>query len=102
MVLIQDLSYMIEDEIDGAEKYAKMALRMKDERPQLAQTFFNLTSEELRHVDILHDEVVRVINDFKNAGNEVPPDMQAVYDYIHRKQIERVHDVRMFLEQYKS
>ena len=102
MKLIQDLSYMIEDEIDGAEKYARMAVKMKDERPQLAQTFFNLTNEELRHVDVLHDEVVKVINDYRNAGNEVPPDMQAVYDYIHKKQIDRVHDVKMYLEQYKT
>ena len=93
---------MIEDEIDGAEEYAKMALKLKDERPQLAQTFHNLASEELRHVDILHDEVVRVINDYRNAGNEVPADMQAVYDYIHQKQIDHVHDVKMYLEQYKG
>ena len=102
MKLIQDLSYMVEDEIDGAEQYAKMALKMKEERPQLAQTFYNLTGDELRHVDILHDEVVKVINDYRNAGNEVPLDMQAVYDYIHQKQIDRVHDVKMYLEQYKN
>ena len=32
----------------------------------------------------------------------VPPDMQAVYDYIHQKQIDHVHDVKMYVEQYKG
>ena len=93
---------MIEDEIDGAEEYAKMALKLKEEYPQLAQTFYNLTADELKHVDMLHDEVVKLINDYRNAGNEVPPDMQAVYDYIHQKQIDHVHDVKMYVEQYKG
>lgn len=102
MKIIQELSDMIEDEIDGAEEYAKKALELKNERPQMAQTFYNLTSDELRHVDMLHDEVVKVINEYRNAGNEVPPDMQAVYDYLHKKQIDRVHEVKMYLEQYKG
>lgn len=102
MKIIQDLSLLIEEEIDGACEYAKLALKLKDEKPQLAQTFYTLTVDELKHVDVLHDEVVRAINEYKSTGAEVPPDMQAVYDYIHQKQIDRVHSIKMYLEQYKG
>lgn len=102
MKLIQDLSYMIEDEIEGACDYAKWSLKLKDDKPQLAQTFYSLTVDELKHIDILHNEVVRIINDYRNAGNEVPPDMQAIYDYLHEKQIKKVHSIKLYLEEYKG
>lgn len=102
MKIIQDLSLLIEEEIDGACEYAKLALKLKDERPQLAQTFYSLTVDEMKHIDILHDEVVKIINEHRASGNEVPPDMQAVYDYIHQKQIDRVHDIKVYMEQYKE
>lgn len=102
MKIIQDLSHLIEEEIDGACNYAKLALKFKDERPQLAQTFYSLTIDEMKHIDILHDEVVKIITEYRNAGNEVPADMQAVYDYVHQKEIERVHHIKLYLEQYKE
>ena len=102
MKIIKDLSCMIEDEIEDSCKYAKWALKLKDERPQLAQTFYSLSVDEMKHMDILHDEVVKVINEYRNSGQEVPADMQAVYDYVHEKQIERVHSVKLYMEQYKE
>ena len=102
MKIIKELSCLIDEEIDGACTYAKLALKLKDERPQLAQTFYSLTVDEMKHIDILHDEVVRVINEHKATGAEVPVEMQAVYDYVHDKEIERVHHIKMYLEQYKE
>ena len=102
MKIIKDLSRLIEEEIDGACNYAKLALTFKDERPQLAQTFYSLTVDEMKHIDILHDEVVKIITEYRNNGHEVPADMQAVYDYVHEKEIERVHNIKLYLEQYKE
>ena len=102
MKIIKELSVLIDDEISGACEYAKLALKLKDERPQLAQTFYTLTVDELKHVDILHEEVVKVINEHKATGAEVPVEMQAVYDYVHDQEIERVHHIKMYLEQYKG
>ena len=56
MKIIEKLSCLIDEEIDGACGYAKLALKYKDERPQLAQTFYSLTVDEMKHIDILHDE----------------------------------------------
>ena len=102
MEIIKELSCLIDEEIDGACNYAKLALKFKEEKPQLAQTFYSLTVDEMKHIDILHDEVGRVISDYRSAGHEVPVEMQAVYDYVHDKEIERVHHIKMYLEQYKE
>ena len=54
MKLIKTMSEMVIDEVDGAEKYAKEALMLKDERPEIAKMFYNLANEELGHVNTLH------------------------------------------------
>jgi ferritin len=102
MKIIEHLSDLINEEIDGACNYAKLALKYKEERPQLAQTFYNLTVDEMKHIDMLHDEVVKIINDHKATGAEVPVEMQAVYDYVHAKQIDRVHHIKVYMDQYKD
>ena len=102
MKIIEELSKMISDELDDSCHYVKEALRLKDERPSLAQTFYNLSMDEMKHSDILHGEVVRIINDYKAQGQVVPDNMQAVYDYLHQKYIDKAHDVKVYMEQYKG
>lgn len=102
MKIIEKLSDMIEEEISDAEKYAKCALEMKSDRPSLAQTFYNLATDEMKHMNMLHDEVTKIINEHKASGAEVPLDMMAVYDYLHKKQIEHATHVKIMMESYKG
>lgn len=93
---------MISDELSDSEKYAKCALKHKDERPALAQTFYSLSVDEMKHVNMLHDEVTKIINEYRSSGNEVPVEMQAVYDYLHNKQIERATSIKIIQESYRG
>ena len=102
MKIIEELTDMIDEELGDAEKYAKCALEKKDKYPMLAQTFYTLSNEELKHANMLHDETVRIINDFKAKGETVPEGMQAVYDYLHRKKIDRASRIKIMLDQFKS
>ena len=102
MKIIEKLSKMIEDELSDAERYAKCALKEKEERPALAQTFYTLSIDEMKHATMLHDEVTRVINEYRSAGNEPPADMTAVYNYLHDKQIERATNIKIIQESYRG
>lgn len=102
MKIIEKLSDMIEEELNDAEKYAKCALRDKEERPTLAQTYYNLAVDELKHMSMLHDEVTRIINEHRAQGHEVPVEMQAIYDYVHKKHIDRATAIKIIMESYKS
>jgi rubrerythrin len=102
MKIIKELSEMIEDELDGAEEYAKMALIHKADNPNLAKTFYDIANEEMRHVDMLHGEVVRLIEAHKREHGDPPAVMKAIYDYMHERHIEEAKEVRMYLAEFRG
>ena len=102
MKIIEELTDMIDDELSDAEKYAKCAIDKKEKYPSLGQVFNILATEELKHANMLHDEAVKIINDYKAAGKEVPEGMQAVYDYLHKKRIDRTNTIKVYIEQFKN
>ena len=102
MKLIKKISEMIEDELEGAECYAKKALEYKEERPELAKTFYTLANDEMEHMNILHEEVVKLIEEYRDKHGEPPEAMQAVYDYMHEKQIDEAREIKAMLAMYKE
>ena len=102
MKLIEKLSAMVDEEIEDAKKYAKCAVKYKDERPALAKTFYDLSGEGMRHMTMLHAEVEAVIQKYRQEHGELPEGMKSLYEYLHEKQIERSADVRRLQDMYRG
>ena len=58
----------------------------------------------IRHVnmDLLHGEVVRQIDRYRKAKGESPTSMQAIYDYLHEKQIDEAKGVKEYQSMYRN
>ena len=102
MKLIKYLEDAIEEEIEGVKGYAKKAVELKDEHPNLAQVLYNISVQEDAHQAALHKEVVKIIEDHRRTHGEPPAAMMAVYEYIHQKHIDALADARRYQDVYKS
>ena len=102
MKLIRDLQELIEDEIHDVKKYAKMATELKDEHPSLAQTLFNISVQEDGHQAAIHNEVVKIIEEHRRAHGDPPATMMAVYEYLHKRSIDKLAEARLCQEMYKK
>lgn len=102
MKVIKELIEMIDDELEGAEHYVKTALFYKQEHPGLANALYEISVQEMHHVSILHDEVVKVIKAYREKHGEPPAAMQAVYDWEHEKEIEESKEIKMLQSHFRE
>ena len=102
MQIIKKLSKMIGEELDDAEKYARCALNHKDEDTSLAELFYSLSLEEMKHMEMLHKAVVKLIEEVRQSGRQIPEGMQETYDYIHEMNIEHAKEIRMLQTMFRE
>lgn len=102
MKLIRELEELIEDEISDIEKYAKMAAELKAQHPGLAQALYTISTQEDTHQAAIHTEVVKLIEEHRRSHGEPPAAMMAVYDYIHKRHIEKLAEARRYQDVYKN
>jgi ferritin len=102
MKIIEKLSDKIEEEINDAKCYVKMALEYKEEHRELADTLFTISNQEMGHMKMLHDQVTAIIEDYRKKNGEPPAAMLAVYDYLHKKQIDKANQVKVYQDMYRG
>lgn len=86
MERIGELVDGIYDEVDGAERYAKRALKAKtDGEIAYAKTYSEMANQELGHADRLHDMAVSEIKLAEQQGREAPDGMRKVWDLSIRR-----------------
>lgn len=102
MKIIEELYEHIDEEIHDMKCYAKMACLYKGKYPQLAETLSKISVQEETHASALHDKVVELIDAYKKAGNSIPVDMEALYEYLHKRQIEKHAEALRYLDMYKE
>ena len=102
MKIIKTLSDKIKEELCDAKSYAKMALEYKEEYPELSRTLYNLSTQEMEHMNLLHNEVTAIIKKYRETNGEPPANMLAVYDYLHKEQIDKAAEVKVLQNMYKE
>ena len=98
---IQILMDHIEEELDDACEYVKQALEYKESDPDMAGIFYKLSNEEMGHQDMLHKQVKEIIMDYKRQYGEPPVAMEAVYNHLHERFLEKAAKVVNMQNMYK-
>ena len=102
MKIIKCLSELIEGELIDADKYIELAMRWKTDEPDTADLFYELSTEEMGHVDKLHEEVAELIDEYRKEHGEPPKDMMVLYEYLHEKQIGTATQIKVKQAMYKA
>ena len=102
MKIIECLSELIEDEIDDSEKYIDLAMKWRAEEPDTADLFYQLSLEEMGHMDKLHQEVAELIEEYRKEHGEPPKEMMFVYNYLHERHIKDAMKVKSKQGMYKA
>lgn len=102
MKKIKEICEMIEDELSGAKRYAEKALNMKESDPTLARVFYEISLQEMNHVNLLHGEVTKMIEQHRREKGEPPVAMLAVYEYLHEQHIGKANRIKMYQAQYRG
>lgn len=92
----------IEDELNDACTYAELALEYKSTDPELSSLFYKLSGEEVTHMEALHRAVVLRIDAYKREKGSPPADMLAVYEYLHKRDIQKAEKVAVLQNLYKK
>lgn len=102
MKIIKHIADMIEDELRGAEHYTKCALKHKEDNPALAKVFYDISVQEMNHVNMLHAEEVKIIEQYKKESGEPPAAMLAVYEYAHEKFTDWANRIKVMQSHYRE
>ena len=102
MKLIKILVNQIEEELEGAESYISMAIARKDDTPSLSKVLYEILLEEMHHVELLHEQVVNLIEEYRRTKGEPPEAMMSVYEYLHEKHIKLAARIKVLQSEYRK
>ena len=102
MKIIKCLSEYIEEEISDARKYIEKAMLVKGEHPELSEVLYQLSLEEMTHMNRLHNEVEKLILNYRKEHGDPPVAMQAVYDYMHERAIKEAKEVKVMQSMFRE
>lgn len=102
MKIIKCLSEKIDEELNDADAYIDLAMQWKQEEPDTADLFAELSAEEMGHMEKLHTEVTELIEEYRKQHGEPPKDMMVLYDYLHEKHIAKSTQIKIKQAMYKG
>lgn len=102
MKIIRCISEKIREEIKDAEAYIDLATEWKDEKPEVAEMFYDLSTEEMGHAEKLHEAVKDLIKEYREENGEPPERMLALYEFTHEEQMKDSMRVKVKQAMYKG
>lgn len=80
---------------------AELAIQYATEDRALADTYITLAKEEVTHMNRLHEQVMRVIAEYRNKNGEPPQAMTDIYNWEHKRIVKQAAQVQVVINSYK-
>ena len=102
MRILKDIISKAEDTMDEIEWYAEKAHLLKQDHRSVADVYIKIAEMHLTIYDMLHTQMVSLIDEFKKTGKQAPAEMQAIWDYEHEKLVKHYAELKYMIDDYKK
>lgn len=93
MKMMELLSEHIEEELEDACTYIRLALEYRESDPELASLFYKLSLEEMEHREALHKSLAAHMEMYRRLKGEDSAGMTMVYDFLCRREMEKAEKI---------
>ena len=102
MKIIKCLCEDIEATLDAAEHDIKEATMWKEEYPIASKAFYAKSIALMDTIKMQHDAAVALIEGYRKEKGEPPASMMAIYNYMHKRHINKAAAIKALQEMYSN
>lgn len=102
MKILTNLIEKANDTMEEIEWYAEKAHHLKMEHKSLADAYIKIAEMHITIYDMLHTQMVALIEQYKREGHNPPPEMLAIWNYEHEKLVKEFAEVKYMVDDYKK
>lgn len=92
--LFKEIAGYVMEELGDAEKYIKKAMCYKTSKPDLAQMFYRLSTEEMGHYTVELAEIQKMAN--------MNPEMHLAYEVISEHSMDWERSIKMMQQMFRE
>ena len=93
---------LIDDELADSMKYGEKAMHYKDIDYAMAELFYSLSLEEMKHKNMLHNQLVKEMQECIENHPERDIEIHAVYDVLNERQVEWENSIRHYQSAFRE
>ena len=102
MKILTNMIDKANDTLEEIEWYGEKALHYKADHKSVADVYNKIADMHITIYDMLHKEMVALIDEYRRTGHTPPPEMLAIWDYEHEKLIKEFAEAKTMVEEYKK
>ena len=102
MKVLKDLIAKADDTLEEIEWYAEKAHHLRTDHRFLADTYIKIAEMHIEIYELIHENMVKLIDEEKKKGVQVPAVMSAIWDYEHEKLVKEFAEAKYLIEEYRK
>ena len=100
MRILADVISKMPDTMDEVEWYATKAIHLKPTHKSSADTYIKIADDHVEIYEMLHEQVVDLIEQERKKGVTPPPEMVAIWNYEHERLAKEFAECKAMIASY--